>query len=368
MWVFCSKEGQNSATPQNVSQNTCPAASENQHLSDTDTRAMTTSEPLPLHTTTSVGCAAPLDTATNNHSVTWNETTSSSAHHGKNSVALSTQPDYSLITSETAAGPEKVNGGGNEVLVTPQTSGQLAGTEGCPDSKESHQSKSFPGNGERQSSRNREKDRSADRRRNMKRHYRDRSQEHDGDHHRYRRDYQYYHYSHSHRDRSPHSRSYRDWESSYHRERTVYYPRNRDKYPHYHRHWSREEWGREWRGHSHPYSEGSQGHWKRKEDHREFRVMKEKTNSKERDDYSSKDQTPSTTMVSETFTNSKGSPAHTSFSMSESTSDRRDQNYKRIADNLSIERKNSHDPQHSKKHKRSKKKKLKDKERHNDSG
>lgn len=96
--------------------------------------------------------------------------------------------------------------------------------------------------------------------------------------------------------------------------------------------------------------------------------MKEKNNGKERGDYSSKNQTASTTMVSETFTNSKGSPAHTSFSMSESTSDRRDQNYKRAADNLSIERKNSHDAHHSKKHKRSKKKKLKDKERHHDSG
>lgn len=364
---FCSKEGHNSATSQTSLQSTCPAASENQHVSDTDTRAPTTPEPLPLQTTTSVGSPASSDTATNNHSVTWNESTSSSAHHGKNSVALSTQSDYSQITSETDVGPGKANGGGNEVLATPQASGLSAGTEGCPDSKESHQSKSYSENSEGQSSRNREKDRSSDRRRNMKRHYRDRSQERDGDRYRYRRDYQYYHYSRSHRERSPHSRSHRDWESNYHREQTVYYPRNRDrdKYPHYHRHWSREEWGCEWRGHAHPYSEGSQGRWKRKEEHREF---KEKTNGKERDDYSSKDQIAATTMASETFTNSKDSPAHASFSMSEVDLDRKDTNYKRTADNCSAERKNSHDARHSKKHKRSKKKKSKDTEKHHDSG
>ncbi|XP_056910937.1 ubiquitin carboxyl-terminal hydrolase 42 isoform X1 [Takifugu flavidus] len=362
------KEGHNSATSQDSSQGSCPAASENQHVSDTDTRATTASERLPLYTTASVSSPAPSDT--NNHAVTWNESTSSPAHHGKNSVALSTQPDYSQITSETAAGPEEANGGGNEVPVTPQASGQSAGTEGCPDSKESHQSNSCPGSSEGQSSRNGEKDRSSERRRNMKRHYRDRSQERDGDRHRYRRDYQYYHYSRSHRERSPHRRSHRDWESGYHRERAVYYPRNhdRDKYPQYHRHWSREEWGCEWRGHTHPYTEGSQGRWKRKEEHREFRVMKEKTNGKLRDDYSSKDQIASTTTASETFTNSKGSPAHASFSTSECTSDRKDPDYKSTANHFSKERKNSHDARHSKKHKRSKKKKSKDKEKHHDSG
>lgn len=98
--------------------------------------------------------------------------------------------------------------------------------------------------------------------------------------------------------------------------------------------------------------------------------MKEKTNGKERDDYasSSKDQTCSTTAVSEASTIWKGSPVHTSFSMSESASDRKDQSYKRTADNFSMERESSHDARHSKKHKRSKKKKLKDKERHRDSG
>lgn len=272
------------------------------------------------------------------------------------------------MTSETAVGPETVNGGGNEVSVTPQASGQSAGTEGCPDSKESHQSNSGPGSSEGQSSRNGEKDRSSERRRNMKRHYRDRSQERDGDRHRYRRDYQYYHYSRSHRERSPHRRSHRDWESGYHRDRAAYYPRNRDKYPQYHRHWSREEWGCEWRGHTHPYSDESQGRWKRKEEHREFRVMKEKTNGKLRDDCSSKVQIASTTTASETLTNSKGSPAHASFFLSEPTSDRKDPNYKRTANHFSKERKNSHDARHSKKHKRSKKKKSKDKEKHHDSG
>lgn len=364
---FHSKEQHDTAAPQNGSaQSSCPAASENQHLSDTDTRAAETSEPLPLHTTTSAGSPAPSDTAANNQSVTCDDSTSSSAHHGVNGVALPTQPDYSQSTS--GAGPEKVDGGGNEVLATPQTSGRSAGTEGCADSQESYQSKSCPGNDGGQSSRDREKDRLySDRRRDKERHYRDKSQERDGDRRQYRRDYQHYHYSRSHRDRSPHSRSYRDWESNYHRERTDYYPRNRDKYSHYHRHWSREEWGREWRGHDYPYNGGSQGHWKRKEKHREFRVMKEKVNGKETDEYSSKDQTASTTSVSETFTHSKGSPAHTSFSMSESASDRKD-NCKRTVDNFSMERESSHDARHAKKHKRSKKKKLKDKERHRDSG
>lgn len=96
--------------------------------------------------------------------------------------------------------------------------------------------------------------------------------------------------------------------------------------------------------------------------------MKEKANGKETDEHSSKDQTASTTSVSETFTHSRGSPAHTSFSMSESASDRKDHNYKRTVDNFSMERESSHDARHSKKHKRSKKKKLKDKERHRDSG
>lgn len=96
--------------------------------------------------------------------------------------------------------------------------------------------------------------------------------------------------------------------------------------------------------------------------------MKEKTNGKLRDDYSSKVPIASTATASETFTNSKGSPDHASFSMSESTSDRKDPNYKRTVHDFSKERKNSHDARHSKKHKRSKKKKSKDKEKHHDSG
>lgn len=96
--------------------------------------------------------------------------------------------------------------------------------------------------------------------------------------------------------------------------------------------------------------------------------MKEKASGKEMDEYLSKDQAASTTTVSETITHSKGSPAHTCFSMSESASDRKDQNCKRTSDSFSMERESSHDARHSKKHKRSKKKKLKDKERHRDSG
>lgn len=372
MWGgFHSKERHNTAAPQDgSSQSTCPAASEDQHLSDTDTRATKTSEPLPLPPPNSAGSPPPSDTAANNHSVACDDSTSSSAHHGVNSVALSTQPEYSQSTS-ASAGPEKVNGGGNEVSVTPQTSGLSAGTEGPPDSQESHQSKSCPGNGEGQSFRDREKDRFySDRRRDKERHYRNKSHERDGDRRQYKQDYQYYHYSRAHRDRSPHSRSHRDWESSYHRERTVYYSRNRDrdKYSHYHRHWSREEWGREWRGHDYPYNGGSQEHRKRKEKHREFWVMKENANGKEMDEYSSKEQTASTTTLSETLAHAKRSPAHTSFSMSESASDRKEHHCKRSVDNFSMDGETSHDAPHSRKHKRSKKKKLMVKERHRDSG
>lgn len=95
--------------------------------------------------------------------------------------------------------------------------------------------------------------------------------------------------------------------------------------------------------------------------------MKEKANGKETDEYLSKDQTASSTTVSETFTHSKGLPAHACLSMSESAPDRKDPNCKRTDDNFSTERESSHDNRHSKKHKRSKKKKMKEKERHRDS-
>ena len=368
---FYSKQEHNTAAPQNgPSQSTCPAASENQRLSDTDTRATKTPEPLPLHATASAGSSAPSDAAANKHSVTCDHSTSSSAHHGVSSVALSTQPEYSQSTCGASAGLEKVNGVGNEVLVTPQTSGLSAGTEAGPDSLETNHLKSCQGNSEGQSSRDREKDRLYSERRDKERHYREKSQERNGDRRQYRRDYQYYHYSRSHRDRSPHSRSYRDWDSSYNRERTVYYPRNRDRdrYSHYHRHWSREEWGREWRAQDYPYNGVSQGQWRRKEKHREFRVIKEKASGKETNEHSSKDQAASTTTASVTFTHPKGSPAHPSFGILESALDRKDHNYKRTVHNFSMERESSQDARHSKKHKKSKKKKLKDKHRHRDSG
>lgn len=372
MSVVYSNQRHNAVAPPNgSSQSSCPSSTEKQHPSDTDTRATKAPEPLPLHTAISAGGPPPSDPAANDRSVTCDDSTSSPAHDGVNSAALPTQLEYSQRTCGASAGPEKVNGGGSEVLVTPQTSGLSAGAEGCPDGQESYQSKSCLGNGEGPSSRDREKDRIyPEKRKDKERHYRDKSQERDDDRRQYRRDSQYYHYSRSYRDRSPHTRSQRDWESSYPRERTVYHPRNRDrdKYSHHHHHWSREEWGREWRGQDYPYNRGSQGHWQWKEKHRDFRAMKEKASGKETYEYSSKSQTASTTAVSETFTHSKGSPARTSLVMPESASDRKDPNCKRTPDDFSMERESSHDARQAKKHKRSKKKKLKDRERHRDSG
>lgn len=97
--------------------------------------------------------------------------------------------------------------------------------------------------------------------------------------------------------------------------------------------------------------------------------MKDKTNGKERDYYSSKEEISSPATVPENSTKSKGSPPRARLSMSESAPNREDQNHKRSGDPLSKEREESSDAHRSKKHKKSKKKKKsKDKDRHRDSG
>lgn len=97
--------------------------------------------------------------------------------------------------------------------------------------------------------------------------------------------------------------------------------------------------------------------------------MKDKTNGRERDYYSSKEETSSPATVAETSTKSKGSPPRARLSSFESAQNREDQNHKRTSDPLSKERDDSSEARRSKKHKKSKKKKKsKDKDRHRESG
>nr|XP_046234180.1 ubiquitin carboxyl-terminal hydrolase 42 [Scatophagus argus]XP_046234181.1 ubiquitin carboxyl-terminal hydrolase 42 [Scatophagus argus] len=372
------KEAQNSASPQaSSSQSIHPAASESQEISAPDSRAITVSEPLPQHTTSPAVSSPPSATASKTPSVTSKETASSSAHHGNINVALCTPSDSQSTNGPAAA--QNVSRGGDGAVDLPHTSSLSAGTEGRTDDKEQYQSKPSSRSNEGQSSRDRERDRVySEWTRDKERHYRDRSQEResDGDRHRYRRDYRD-HYSHrSYRDRLlPHDRSYRDWESERRRERTIHHPRERDRdrcshhYHHYHHHRSREDWSRERRGHGYPYREDSHSRWRWKEDSRESRVMKDKSNGRGRDYYPSKEENSSPATGPEMATKSKGSPPQARLSVYELDSNRDDQNHKRAADPLSKERDDSSETRHSKKHKKSKKKKKsKDKDRHRESG
>lgn len=332
------------------------------------------SEPLSQHTPSTAVGASPSAAATKNHSVTCKESTSSSAHHCNINVALSTPPGCPQSPNGASAAPQKVSKSGGEAVDLPQTGGPSAGTEGQTDAKEQPQSKPSSRSNEGQSSRNRDRDRVySDWSRDRERHYRDRSHEResDGDRHRYRRDYHDHHHHRSYRDRSPHSRSQRDWESERRRDRTLHHHRERDhdRYHHYHRHRSREDWGRERRGHGHSYREGSHGRWKRKDESRESRAMKDKSNGREKDHYPSKEETSSPATLPEASTKSKGSPPRARPCAFESVPNGEGENHKRVAEPLSKERDQSSEARHSKKHKKSKKKKKsKDKERHHESG
>ncbi|XP_044034881.1 ubiquitin carboxyl-terminal hydrolase 42 [Siniperca chuatsi] len=368
-----SKEAHTSASSHaSSSQSIHPAASESQHLSTPDTRAKTVSEPLPQHTASSAVSSPPSATATKTHSVTSRESASSSP------AALSTLPDCSQSTNGASAAPQKVSRSGDETIDLPQTSGPSAATEGRTDAKEQHQTKPSSRSNEGQSSRDRERDRLySDSSRDRERHYRDRSQEResDGDRHRYRRDYHDYRHHRSYRDRlPPHDRNYRDWESERHWERT-HHPRGRDRdrcshhYHYYHHHRSRENSDRGRRGHCYPYREESHSRSRWQDESRESRVVKDKSNGRERDYYSSKEENSSPAIVPETSTKSKGSPPRARLSTFESAPNREDQNHKRTADPLSKERDDSSEARRSRKHKKSKKKKKsKDKERHRESG
>ncbi|KAK2820796.1 hypothetical protein Q5P01_023755 [Channa striata] len=369
-----SKEEHNSASSQTSSSWSTHPLSESQQISTPDTRANNLSEPLPQHTASSTISSPPLATTTKTHSVTSRESASSPAHHG-NPAALSTPPESSQSTNGSSAAPQKVSIGENEEKLLPQTNGPSAGTEGCTDAKEQHQSKpSYRGN-ERRCSRDRERNRqNSDWTRDRERHYRDRSREResDGDRHRYRRDNRDYHHR-ANRDHSPPYNHNRDREPERHRERTMHHPRERDRdrgSNHYHHHQrSREDMDRERKGHGYSYRGESHSHRRWQQDSRNVWLMKDKGNGREKDYYPSKGETHSPATVAEISSKAKGSPPRAPPSMSGSASNREDHNHKRTADNRSKERDNSSEPRHAKKHKKSKKKKKsKDKDRHRDSG
>lgn len=94
--------------------------------------------------------------------------------------------------------------------------------------------------------------------------------------------------------------------------------------------------------------------------------MKDKSSGREKDYYSSKEETSS---VLETSTKSKGSPPRAGLTTFESTSNREESNDKRTNNWLNKERDDSSEAHRSKRHKKSKKKKKsKDKDRHRESG
>ncbi|XP_054454761.1 ubiquitin carboxyl-terminal hydrolase 42 isoform X2 [Anoplopoma fimbria] len=373
-----SKEADNSASSQaSSSQSIHPAASEDRLLSTPDTRAKNVSDPLPQHTASSAVSSPPSATVTKTHIVSSKESASSSAQLC-NPTALSIPPD---CTNGASAAPQKVSRGGDEARDLPQTSDPSAGTEGRADSKEQHQSKPSSRGNEIQTYRDRERDRlCSDWGRDRERHYRDRSHEREsgGDRHRYKRDSRdIQHHERPYKDRlPPHNRSYRDVESERRWERSLPHPRERDRdrcsnhYHYYHNRRYRDDWERGRRAHGYPYSEKSHSRGRWQPDSRESRVIKDKSNGRERDYYPSKEENSSSATEPETSTKSKGSPPQSHLSTHESALNREDQNQKGLtADPLNKERDDSSEAHRSRKHKKSKKKKKsKDKDRHRESG
>ncbi|XP_029978172.1 ubiquitin carboxyl-terminal hydrolase 42 isoform X3 [Sphaeramia orbicularis] len=367
-----SREVHSCATAQASSfQSVHPAATESLPLSTSDSRAKTVSEPLPQHAPSSSVSSTPA--ATKTHS---GESASSSPHHSK-PAALPAPSDRSQSTTGATTVPPKVSTCDDKSKDLTETNGPAAASEGYTATKEHHQSKPSSRGNERQSSRDRDRNRlySSDWSRDRERHYRDRSQEResDGDRYRSRRDYRDHHQQHrSHRDRLPqYDRYHRDMESERRWERT-YHPRERDRdrcshHYHHYRHHRREDWERERRGHGYPYRDDSHGRWRWQET-RESRMMKDKSNGKDRDYYYSKDSTSLPAVMTENTSRSKASSPRASFTTSASASSKEEQNCKtEVA--VKKERDDSSDGYLVKKHKKSKKKKKsKDKDRHRDSG
>ncbi|KAM6897779.1 ubiquitin carboxyl-terminal hydrolase 42 isoform 2-T2 [Xenentodon cancila] len=336
-------------------QNILPAANESHCFLISDIRAKTVSEPLPHQTPSSAVSSLPLATTTKTHSAASNEV-ASSGHDG------SSQPDCSPSINGMSGAPAKVGKNDEEAKDSPLTKCSSAGTEGDTENKEQCQSKPISKANERQSSRDRERDRlNSDYSRNRERHYRDRSkvQESDGDRHWYRRDYRDHHRSY--KDRlPPHERNYREWEPDRRWQRTVQHSRDHDRssrrsyyYSHYHQ---RSDVDYERRGYNCSHHEESQSHWRWQQDSRESRGMKDKRYTWDRDYYYSKERSSSPEKYK-----SKGSPSLACLSSFDLAPKREDQ---RTAESLRKERDDSSEEHRSKKHKKSKKKKSKDKDRH----
>ncbi|KAM9426772.1 ubiquitin carboxyl-terminal hydrolase 42 isoform 2-T2 [Pholidichthys leucotaenia] len=355
------------------SQNINSAANEDQLISTPGTRAKTLSEPLPHRKEFFPGSLSPSATATKDHSDSSKESAASSGRHGI-PAALSPQPDCSQSTSGPPATPQNVSIAKDETKDIPQISGPSAAFEGRKDTKEQHQFKPSYRSTERQSSRDREKDRfCSDYSRDGERHYRDRSREResDTDRHRHRRDYRD-HSHHSFRDRlPPPGRHYRDWDTDRRWDRNYQHPRDRDRdrcsnHYHFYHYQGRYEVGRERRGYGYSHrGEFSGRRWL--QESRGYWGMKDRRNGRDRNYYPSKERTSSPAGVHE-INRTKGSPPRAHHSSFESAPNKEDQN-KQTADHLSEERDDGTDARHSKKHKKSKKKKKsKDKDRHRESG
>uniref|UniRef100_A0A3Q4HXS1 Ubiquitin carboxyl-terminal hydrolase n=1 Tax=Neolamprologus brichardi TaxID=32507 RepID=A0A3Q4HXS1_NEOBR len=124
----------------------------------------------------------------------------------------------------------------------------------------------------------------------------------------------------------------------------------------------KEDIDHERRGYGYSHREESRGSRRWLQDSRDSWAMKDKSNGKERENYSSKEGnfSPSTAPETNKF---KGSPPRARLS----SPDKEDQNRKRRT--LSKDRDDSSEARHTKKHKKSKKKKKsKDKDRHRESG
>ncbi|XP_056286682.1 ubiquitin carboxyl-terminal hydrolase 42 [Pseudoliparis swirei] len=366
-----SKEAPGSASPQATSsQSIHPAAGESQTLSTPDTRATNVSEPLPPHTASSAVGSPPSAAATKTTSVSSKESASSSARH-RSPTALSIPPGRSPNTNGASAAPENVGRGVEEARDAPQSGELSAETGGRTEAPEQHQPKPSSRGNEVHTHPDGERDRlHSDCSRERERHYRDRSHEREsvGDRHRHRRDSRddHQHHQRPHKDRfPPASHSSRDWEPEHRWERTTHHPRERDRdrcsnhYHHYHDRRYRDDRD-ERRGGGYPYGEKSHGRERWRQDGREPRALKDKSNGRERDYHPSKEDPSSP--ATDTSTKSKGSSPRARLSSFES-----DQNHKRTNDPLSKERDDSSEVRRSRKHKKSKKKK-KSKDRHRESG
>uniref|UniRef100_A0A1A8JIB5 ubiquitinyl hydrolase 1 n=1 Tax=Nothobranchius kuhntae TaxID=321403 RepID=A0A1A8JIB5_NOTKU len=329
------------------SQDVQPAAKESGLFPAADSRAKTSSEPLPHHAPSSAASSPP--PATNGVL----------SQHLEKITVLSSQAD-GCQSSRGLGVPQKASRSEDESKDSPQTNGPSAGTEG-PMESEGMSKPSSRGN-KRPLSPDKERHRSySDYDRD--RHYRSRSPTRDAhsDRHRYRWDHRN-HYR-PYRDRlAPPEHKYRDWEHERRRDRTV---------PH---HWDHEQGRRsyyyshhrfdvvhEQRGH--PYRDDSHSRWRWQQYSRESRATKDKRNGRDKDYYRSKERSSSPAV-----TNKSKPPlpqAHPSHC--ESSLKKEEQRDSRSADHTRKERDNSSEAHRSKRHKKSKKK-SKDKERHHKSG